>query len=481
MRQWTRRLIFIKPFLVTVLALFVSFRALAAVGTSLSCAAVFQSQTQPRFESASKPKLESVTELLRTLGFDEFVSGQGDVSLLERIATDNPTGLLWYIQKIKAAESRISVRNPSEIVEALNDLMNIHRPSCKGGNCHPEQFQLMSCDSRKCTSRLVSGYLITGEERLKFESQATISLFGRPLKIWISEAVMMDALTGALLPHGVGTQALNELIVSAQSGKTPTAFVFVDVNDLGKVNYFKNGFVDGNAYITAIGRILKKSVRSGETFIRLGGDEFVLLVKNLSAQGVHSLSQRLIDAVAQDPDALAVFNRQWRYVEGKIEEIKRAQLESDLSGDLFRFISGFKERFSAKTKESTNRPVTFRRFKLDATEILEDWLAKQKVILAPNISVGSTFIRAGDTLDSLTYRASCNANECKRLHKEALGTDARKYGGAPENPAVIRQNINSRSRPIPRAFAPDHMDPGESDALVESTQPSFDFRSLYGS
>lgn len=463
-----------------VFATFVVAWTFVAQGASISpgsCQNVFQSQPprvhrQPPVVRGTHVGFEGVAALLRQIGFKEFKMGTEGALLLQRLAERGPEIIQFYVKELKIREATLRPDNSGQVVEALDFLLRLSQPfqkHCRGGNCRPGRMKSSVCTEGRCTNRLIEGRLITGDEQLLFQYKTEMTLFGHPLQIWVSEPVMVDNLTGALIPKGVGVRVLNNIIDNARTRAQPTALIFIDVNDLSKVNYFQDGFNDGNAYISAVGRILKNSLRQGDSFLRIGGDEFVLIVDGLSSDDVVSLSQRLISAVASDPNAWAVFQKQWAFIEGRIQELSRARSMNDLSEETRSLIYTHKEDLKMKA-ESRGRPVErFEDFKADALEVLRSWFEKQKVKLAPNVSIGSTFIRSDDSLEQALDRASCNANVCKREHKEALGADAEKYGGVSENEELLAQHARNGSRPLPRVLPPDYMEVQNPHEVVLAT------------
>lgn len=77
----------------------------------------------------------------------------------------------------------------------------------------------------------------------------------------------------------------------------PAAVLFIDLNDLKKVND-NLGHDEGDKLIQNAAQILRDNVRINDIVARLGGDEFVILSVENDETGTESLVDRLINAFA---------------------------------------------------------------------------------------------------------------------------------------------------------------------------------------
>jgi diguanylate cyclase (GGDEF)-like protein len=90
-----------------------------------------------------------------------------------------------------------------------------------------------------------------------------------------------DALTGVGNMHKLA-QALKSRGGEMTRWPQPLSIVFVDVNDLKKINDKKDigGHKAGDEAIIGVARKLKSMIRSYDTLCRKGGDEFVIVTVN---------------------------------------------------------------------------------------------------------------------------------------------------------------------------------------------------------
>ena len=77
----------------------------------------------------------------------------------------------------------------------------------------------------------------------------------------------------------------------------PAAVLFIDLNDLKKVND-SLGHEQGDTLIKNAAQVLRDNVRMNDIVARLGGDEFVILSVENDETGAESLVERLINAFA---------------------------------------------------------------------------------------------------------------------------------------------------------------------------------------
>ncbi|MBA4348051.1 MAG: hypothetical protein C0413_04285 [Clostridiales bacterium] len=80
--------------------------------------------------------------------------------------------------------------------------------------------------------------------------------------------------------------------------KLPLCLVFVDVDDLKRIND-RYGHVIGDIALKEIATLMKKQLRNSDTIARWGGDEFVLLLPNVTLRNALLLLDRVKTAVNQ--------------------------------------------------------------------------------------------------------------------------------------------------------------------------------------
>lgn len=109
--------------------------------------------------------------------------------------------------------------------------------------------------------------------------------------------------TDTLLPLANRRAFLRELervLHQAARHKTPAAVLFVDVNGLKAINDC-HGHQSGDAVLLHVARVLKSSLRAGDTVARIGGDEFGLILDHLDEASAKGKAELLAQRVAAEP------------------------------------------------------------------------------------------------------------------------------------------------------------------------------------
>jgi diguanylate cyclase (GGDEF)-like protein len=106
-----------------------------------------------------------------------------------------------------------------------------------------------------------------------------------------------DPLTGALgrvamLPD------LHELRASLQHGGRPCTLVFMDVDDLKRVND-QHGHGVGDAVLAGVVQHLQQHLRANDRVFRYGGDEFLVVLWGADLETAHGIASRVRDGLAE--------------------------------------------------------------------------------------------------------------------------------------------------------------------------------------
>ena len=86
-----------------------------------------------------------------------------------------------------------------------------------------------------------------------------------------------DVLTG-LANRSLFRDRLGHALARAARGASPTAVLYLDIDDFKAVND-RFGHSEGDRLLIAVGQRLQSATRAGDTVARLGGDEFALIVE----------------------------------------------------------------------------------------------------------------------------------------------------------------------------------------------------------
>ncbi len=112
----------------------------------------------------------------------------------------------------------------------------------------------------------------------------------------VHQLAFYDALTG--LPNRMMFNARAEqLLVNAESSRTPAAVLFLDVDRFKRVNETQ-GHAAGDGLLRDIAHRLGEHLELGDLAGRQAGDEFVLALPNCGAEQAGGIAERLLGAIA---------------------------------------------------------------------------------------------------------------------------------------------------------------------------------------
>lgn len=284
--------------------------------------------------------------------------------------------------------------------------------------------------SRLNGASLVEYSNVKGEKYLKLEEYATTASGERSLIS--AREIMLDSKTKAIDANTEQGRALLESLVNGKDGSKYSA-VFIDVNNLGKTNYFANGTKSGDDYLRGVGTAIQDSIRPDDLVFKLGGDEILVLAKTKNPAEVQTISQRIVDAVDSSPTARDVFRSEQILQAENYKNVQRASSLEDVSPSITGKLSA-----AEKEKAQTN----FSQFQQDYLEKQKDRVIEQAKY-RPSISVGSAVV-GKNSLEAVLAKVESQATEVKIRYKEDIGLDAQKYGGD----AAKNGKANLRAKPI---------------------------------
>lgn len=226
---------------------------------------------------------------------------------------------------------------------------------------------------------------ITREQTLHFEELATVD--GK--KVTVIRDIPKDAKTGAI---DANFENGKKLAILSDQGSVGEHMVFLDVNNLGKVNYFKSGTQAGDEYLKRVGDAVRRQLREGDRFFKNGGDELVVILKTKDPAEVKKIEQRIHDAIASDKPLQDLF-KQERIA--KAAEVKQANSVGP----------------GAKPSPPTEAQIA-------------SLLSVARI--RPSVSIGAARIQ-GDWATDLA-RAESQAGQVKAAYKARIGLETGKYG-----------------------------------------------------
>lgn len=247
----------------------------------------------------------------------------------------------------------------------------------------------------------------------------------------VTQDVPVDAKTLAIDSNStIGKEILNNL-VKEKAGTS--SLIFVDVNNLGKTNYFAGGTQTGDQYLTSVGESLRKAMRPGDMIFKNGGDELVIVLGSNNPQMIKQISQRMINEVDYNPQIRHIFSQEIRTSVKQYRAVKKAEKIEDLPEVMKKILSKADQDLAVSDFNK------FKEYKLQ--EYLK--ASQEKATYRGSISIGSSLVKPHEDLSTVLKRAEEQASQVKAEYKQRLGQDISKY-----NVEVIeRENIRKWSPP----------------------------------
>lgn len=316
-------------------------------------------------------------------------------------------GMKWGISTAKALKSFIA---ETKAVNGLSETnlagrLKLASEALKESKAGKELMKL-----RK--SRLLEVELPNGEKILQYEQvvKGTDGKFHKILR-----DVPVDGKTHAIDANSaIGKEIMSEA-VKAQAGQG--SVVFVDVNHLGKVNYFKGGTQAGDDYLESVAESLRKSIRPGDMVFKNGGDELVIVLGTGNPNVVKTVSQRMINEVDKNPRVKQLFKKEVIAITEKYRGVNKAKEWVDLPDNVRNGLTEAEEVMAKKN---------FARFQEIKKKELQAELTEQATYRG-SISVGSSLVKHDEVLGDVLNRAEKQAAEVKARYKAGFGHDISKY------------------------------------------------------
>lgn len=175
-----------------------------------------------------------------------------------------------------------------------------------------------------------------GETITRYERYLPNSNSGK--KKVLSREVVMNQRTGFIdASHEGGQLVLHEFInsVGSNTSKADKSLLWINTENLGKVNYFFNGTQSGDALLKATSEVIKKEIGKNNIPFKMNGSEFIVAVQDLPEKQLRALETQIEEALMRNPAINKVFEDQKKYLELQLKEVgtdaaKKSELNKSL-------------------------------------------------------------------------------------------------------------------------------------------------------
>lgn len=252
----------------------------------------------------------------------------------------------------------------------------------------------------------------------------------------VTQDVPVDAKTLAIDSNStIGKEILNNL-VREKAGTS--SLIFVDVNNLGKTNYFAGGTQAGDQYLTSVGESLRKAMRPGDMIFKNGGDELVIVLGSNNPQMIKQISQRMVNEVDRNPQIRHIFSQEIRTSVKKYRAVKKAEKLDDLPEAI------------KTTLSKSDQDLAVSDFKKFKEYKLQEYMkaSQEQATYRGSISIGSSLVKPNEDLSLALRRAEEQASHVKAEYKQRIGQDISKYN------VEVMERENIRKWAPPQALEP---------------------------
>jgi GGDEF domain-containing protein len=270
-----------------------------------------------------------------------------------------------------------------------------------------------------------------GEKILELEEVVTLAN-GKRAMVPVGE-LGIDAVTSLIKSSdGRGREVLGKLIAA---NSNQGAILFLDVNNLGKVNYFAGKSAAGDQYLAAVAKALKESIRPEDVAFRHGGDELVAFIHTTNPERIKQIAANIQNKIDRDPGLRQLFIEEVKQYTDAARAVRSSKSFNDLPDSV-------RVRLSEDQIRLAHRD--YRGFQ---NTVFDEFIAaaQDQSRYRPSASIGTTLL-GNDTLETAILRADTQSAQVKALYKEASGLDASKY--------MTSRTQNTSARPDPRARPP---------------------------
>ena len=169
-----------------------------------------------------------------------------------------------------------------------------------GGIPYEEELQILTAKGNRVWVRTI-GEAVKNElgEIVRVQGSFQDIAKRKELEQELLSLATHDQLTGLLRPH-IFYENLDHAVKLAQRSNTKIAVLFIDLDNLKKVND-RFGHRVGDEYIKKFAYKLKEGLRLSDSVARLGGDEFGACLENISSfEQVSEILERLRSSLAKE-------------------------------------------------------------------------------------------------------------------------------------------------------------------------------------
>jgi len=245
--------------------------------------------------------------------------------------------------------------------------------------------------------------------------------------------ISVDKLTQTIAA-GIGSEGetvLNNIIAScSQKSDCKKAAIFIDINNLGLVNYFNNGTRKGDDYLKQALTEIQKELRGGlgaqrgaDPVFRIGGDEFMVIVDIANVkpggvdQAITSISHRIGAIVRQDPKIREIFQSHLHDFDSLAKSAQKTNSLQEVSPEFREYLQ---KTTSWQALDIKGQQAILSGHGPEYQRSLSDLLTAQRrrlEMIEPGAATGSHIIQSGDSFENIKDSTSEAMKRSKKRSK----------------------------------------------------------------
>ncbi len=122
--------------------------------------------------------------------------------------------------------------------------------------------------------------------------------------------------------HESGQFILNRLCDGKSATLHSRGLLWINAENLGKINYFKNGTATGDKLLAETAKTIEKEVRAGGVSFKMQGSEFILVQEGLSKESISILQKRIQQSLVNNPEIKKIYSEQLQFIKDEISKTK---------------------------------------------------------------------------------------------------------------------------------------------------------------
>jgi GGDEF domain-containing protein len=179
--------------------------------------------------------------------------------------------------------------------------------------------------------------------------------------------------------HESGQFILNRLCDGKSATLHSRGLLWINAENLGKINYFKNGTATGDKLLAETAKTIEKEVRAGGVSFKMQGSEFILVQEGLSKESISILQKRIQQSLVNNPEIKKIYSDQLQFIKEEISTTKLLTQTPETEKKLVELNTSFESVSKMKPQYSLENHIFTESDNLEtATELTKGRLKNEK-------------------------------------------------------------------------------------------------------